>query len=66
MYLTWDTFVDGVTSQSVMSVDGEEILGKALVKTRVSSWKQEEREWMKDDLAVHSKYLKQLMEMIIC
>ena len=28
------TFVDGVTSQNMMSVDGEEIPGKALVRDR--------------------------------
>ena len=30
MYLISVTFVDGLTSQSVMSVDGEEILGYSL------------------------------------
>ena len=48
----WFTFVDVVTSQSVMSVDGEETPRKALEKNdaRVSSWKQEEQKWMKDDM----------------
>ena len=31
---------------------------------RVSSWKQEEWKWMKDDLGVYSKYLRQQMKTI--
>ena len=32
MCLTWDAFVDGLTSQNVMPVDGEGLPGKALKK----------------------------------
>ena len=38
MYLTSDTFVGGVTSQNMMSVDGEELPGKALEKVMLESF----------------------------
>ena len=51
-----------MTSQSVMSVDGKEIPGKAVEDDAwVSSWKQEERKWMKDDMVTYSKCQRQRM-----
>ena len=47
-------------------VDGEGLPGKALKKEGawVFSWKREEWKWMKDDLGVYSKHLRQQMKMI--
>ena len=55
--------MDVVTSQNVMSVNVEEKPSKALEKDDawVSSWKQEERKWMKDDMVTYSKCLRQRM-----
>ena len=52
-----------MTSRSVMSVDGEEIPGRHSKKDDawVSSWKQEERKWMKDDMVTYSKCQRQRM-----
>ena len=60
-------FVNGVTSHSVMLLDGENILGYALEKNEVQvySWNQKKQNWMKNDIAVHSKYLMQRMKRIL-
>ena len=53
--------MDGLTSQN-MSVVDEELPGKALKKG--GAGKQEEWKWMKDEMAVHSRYMRQQMKMI--
>ena len=52
MFLTCVTFVNGMTRQSAMLLDGGEILGYTLKKggILVFSWKQEEQKWMQDDI----------------
>ena len=58
----------GVTSQSVMSVDGEEMYqlegNSKEDDIWVYYWERDERKWMKDGMTVHSKCLKQQMRMI--